>query len=369
MHRFVSILLFLFPGLTHAYSVLSHEAIIDSAWDNSLKPLLLQRYPSATPADLRQAHGFAYGGAIIQDLGYYPSGSHLFSDLTHYIRSGAFITNMLDSATTLDEYAFALGSLAHYAADDQGHSIAVNRAVPLLYPKLAERYGAVITYEQDPAAHLKTEFGFDVLQVARGYYATEAYHDFIGFAVSKPVLERAFAKTYCVPMEDLFGNLDHSLSTYRHVVSGLIPKATKVAWAMKQKDIQKHSPAMVRRQFIYNISRSSYEKEWGRDYEKPTLKERFLAFLVQILPHIGPLKALSFKTPTPAAEDLFVRSFDATLTQYRELLKQVGEHRLSLPDTNFDTGKPAGADRYRLADAAQADLSKLQTKKGLTVCQ
>ncbi len=365
----VLLLLLVFARLGSAYSVLSHEAIIDSAWDASIKPLLKARFPNATEDELTQAHGYTYGGAIIQDLGYYPAGSHLFSDLTHYVRSGAFIMNMIDDATDLNEYAFALGSLAHYAADDEGHSIAVNRAVPMLYPKLARKYGSVMTYEQDPTAHLRTEFAFDVLQVARGYYASKAYHDFIGFSTSKPVLQKAFLQTYCVPLEDLFNNLDHSLGSYRHVISGVIPKATRIAWAMKQKDIQQHSPGLVRRKFLYNLSRSSYEKEWGRDYERPTWKERFVAFLLRLLPHIGPLKALSFQAPTPQAEDLFVRSFDATLEQYRALLKQVASHDLKLVDTNFDTGQPASQAGYRLADKAKEDLAKLQARKGVAACQ
>jgi hypothetical protein len=363
------ILLILFPCVASAYSVLSHEAIIDAAWDVSIQPLLKAKFPNATASDLVQAHAYAYGGAIIQDLGYYPSGSHLFSDLTHYIRSGTFVRNLIGDATTLNDYAFALGALAHYAADNEGHSIAVNHAVPLLYPKLARKYGPLVTYEDDPSAHLRTEFAFDVVQVARGFYASEAYHNFIGFAVSQSVLQTAFRQTYCVDMRELFKNLDHSLSTYRHVVSQTIPKATKVAWAMKQKDIQKHSPSMVRRQFIYNISRSSYEKEWGRDYEKPGAGARFLAFLLKLIPHIGPLRALSFKTPTPEAENLFTRSFDATLSRYRALLKQVGEGTLQLADTNLDTGQPADAATYRLAQQAKTDLTQLQAKDGVTACQ
>src|SRR5499433_3279010 len=183
------------PNL-YSYSVLTHEAIIDSVWKDSIEPLLLQRFPRSSPEDLKKAHAYAYGGSIIQDMGYYPFGSHFFTDLTHYVRSGDFIVSMLRSARNVDEYAFALGALAHYAADTNGHAIAVNRSVPMLYPKLKRKYGAEVTFSDDPASHLKTEFGFDVLQVAKGRYASDAYHDFIGFEVSKPVLDRAFQDTY-----------------------------------------------------------------------------------------------------------------------------------------------------------------------------
>ena len=169
----------------HAYSVLAHEAIIDSAWDQNIKPLLLKRFPNATPDDLVKAHAYAYGGCIIQDMGYYPFGSKFFSDLLHYVRSGDFILNEIAASQDLDEYAFALGSLAHYAADNEGHSIAVNPSVGVEYPKLASEFGRTVTYADNPTAHLRVEFSFDVLQVARGNYAPQSYHDFIGFEIAK----------------------------------------------------------------------------------------------------------------------------------------------------------------------------------------
>ena len=177
------------PSETAAYAVLAHEAIIDSVWDTNIRPLLLKRFPSATVEEIKQAHGYAYGGAIIQDMGYYPHGSFFFSDLTHYVRSGDFILALLRDSKDLDGYAFALGALAHYAADSNGHPVGTNRAVPLLYSKLKKKYGDSVTYEQDKLAHVKTEFGFDVLEVARGRYAPDSYHDFIGFGVSVPLLE------------------------------------------------------------------------------------------------------------------------------------------------------------------------------------
>src|SRR5690349_5752747 len=164
-----------------AYSVLTHEAIIDAAWRDGIRPLLLERFPGATHDELRKAHAYAYGGAIIQDMGYYPFGSHFFSDLTHYVRSGDFVEAMLAESSSLNEYAFALGSLAHYAADNAGHPIGTNRAVAVMFPRLRKKFGPSVTYAQDPVAHLKVEFSFDVEEVAEGLYAPEAYHDFIGF--------------------------------------------------------------------------------------------------------------------------------------------------------------------------------------------
>ena len=150
--RFIAALLFACTPTSpaSAYSVLSHEAIIDAAWDTAIKPILLERFPDASGDDLRKAHAYAYGGAIIQDMGYYPFGSHLFSDLVHYIRSGDFILNEIAEAQDLNEYAFALGSLSHYAADNTGHPVATNLAVPMLYPKVRQKFGRMATYEDNP---------------------------------------------------------------------------------------------------------------------------------------------------------------------------------------------------------------------------
>jgi hypothetical protein len=341
-------------GPARAYSVLTHEAVIDSAWDQAIRPLLVKRFPRSSADDLRRAHGFAYGGAIVQDMGYYPHGSHQFSDLTHYIRSGEFIQNLIRDSQTLEEYAFALGSLAHYAADKEGHTIAVNVVEPMLYPKVRRKFGAIVTYEDDPVRHLKTEFSFDVLQVARGYYAPQAYHDFIGFGVAPDLLDRALAETYCVHLADLFKDPKKAIDSYRRDVSGLIPRATRIAWAMKGKEIEKHSPGMVKRKFIYNISRPSYEKEWGANYDRPRFLDHVVAFLLKLVPPIGPLSDLRFKTPDAKSESLFMESFDRTLDRYRALLRDAGEGTLRLENLNFDTGKPARPGTYRLADEAAA---------------
>jgi hypothetical protein len=344
------------PGETSAYSVLAHEAIVDSAWDTNIRPLLLQRFPNATPQQLKEAHGYAYGGAIIQDMGYYPHGNHLFSDLTHYVRSGDFIVALIRDSRDLDGYAFALGALSHYAADTEGHSLGTNLAEPLLYGKLKKKYGNWITYEQDPLAHIKTEFGFDVLEVAQGRYAPQSYHDFIGFGVDLPLLAQAFQETYGLPLQAVLTNENKVLGSYRYDVSQLIPKATRIAWTLKKDNIRKDRPSMTKRQFLYNVSRSSYRQYWGRDYQGPTFGDRCLAFLIRILPKIGPLKVLELKTPTPATERMFEASFNASLARYRQLLDQVGSNTLVLANLNFDTGRVSGPGQYRLNDETQAQL-------------
>ncbi|HSB10675.1 MAG TPA: zinc dependent phospholipase C family protein [Blastocatellia bacterium] len=349
-----------------AYSVLTHEAIIDGTWDDSIKPLLAKRFPRATADQFREARAYSYGGAIIQDMGYYPFGSKTFSDLVHYVRSGDFIEALLREAGNLNEYAFALGALAHYAADNEGHSIAVNPVVPVLYPKLRAKYGNRVTYAEDPIAHLRTEFGFDVLQVVRNRYASQSYHDFIGFEVSKPVLERAFKHTYGVELKDLFGSVDLALATFRRSVSVVIPEMTKVAWETKKDEIEKAAPGVTRERFIYNLSRADYEKEWGGQYEKPGGLEKTLAVFLRIMPKVGPLAPLSFRPATPEAERLFVESLDATLTRYRALLRQARAGTANLQNTDFDTGKSTRAGEYKLADKTYAKLLKRLDRNGFS---
>jgi hypothetical protein len=347
-----------------AYAVLAHEAIIDSAWTTNIRPLLLKRFPDATDEQLKEAHGYAYGGAIIQDMGYYPHGSFFFSDLTHYVRSGDFVLALLRDSKDLDGYAFALGALAHYAADTDGHAIGTNRAVPLLYPKLKSKYGDTVTYEQDRLAHVKTEFGFDVLEVAQGRYAPDNYHDFIGFGVSTPLLEQAFQETYGLDLKVVLSDEDKVLGSYRYDVSRLLPEATRVAWSLKKNDIQKDQPGVTRRKFLFNLSRASYQKNWGKQYQQPSFGERFLAFLIRILPKFGPLRVLELKTPTPAAEQLFEASFNDSLSRYQKLLVQAGTGQPDLPNENFDTGEMTGPGKYRLTDETQAKLLDALAKQG-----
>ena len=345
-----------FPVTAAAYSVLSHEAIIDAAWDTNLKPLLLKRFPDATPDELREAHGYAYGGAIIQDMGYYPHGSMFFSDLAHYVRSADFVVALLHDSKDLNEYAFALGAMAHYAADTDGHRLGTNRAVPVLYPKLRKKHGDFVTYEDDPLAHVKTEFGFDVLEVAKERYAPDSYHDFIGFQVAAPLLEQAFRETYGLDLKKVLSNEDKVIGSYRRDVSSLIPRATRIAWSLKEKEIEKDVPGITRRKFLYNLSRSSYERSWGKDYQRPTFWDHFLAFLYKILPKVGPLRVLQLRTPTPETERMFQASFNATMDRFRGLLKEQGEGRLKLANNNFDVGEFTPPGKYRMNDDAHAKL-------------
>lgn len=350
-------LLALAPREAGAYSVLAHESNVDALWDSSIRPLLVRRFPRSTAQELQDARAFAYGGSVIQDLGYYPFGSHFFSNLLHYVRSGDVVEAMIREAADVNEYAFALGSLAHYAADNTGHPEAVNRAVAMMFPKLQAKYGDSITYVKSPATHVLVEFSFDVVQAAAGTYASEVYHRFIGFEVSKPVLERAFRQIYGLEMKDVFlFDEDMAIGSYRHAISETIPEITRIAWRDKREEIEKLMPGVARDRFVFTLSRQQYEAQYGTHYKKPGLVARVLAFFYRLLPKIGPLRPLSFRAPTPEAEKLFVESLKDTRDRYRTSLTAVGAGRLDLRNTDFDTGRPSGHGEYELADETYAEL-------------
>jgi hypothetical protein len=338
-----------------AYSVLTHEEIVDLLWSDEIQPLLLKRFPELSQDQIREAHAYAYGGAVIQDLGYYPFGSREFSDLVHYVRSGDFVRELLLESRDVNEYAFALGALSHYASDIAGHP-AVNQAVALEYPKLRAKFGKSVRYAQDKTAHLKTEFGFDTVQVAQNRYASERYHDFIGFQVSKSLLERAFPVVYGLELQDVLAHEDLAVGSYRFAVSRLIPQMTQVALQTHKKEFMRETPNFARHKFLYRLSRSDYEKEWGKDYVKPGLGTRILSTLLRYMPKIGPFKGLAFNNPTPQTEDLYIKSINTTVDEYRVFLKQVSTETLVLPNCDFDSGQATKAAEYSLTDDTYAKL-------------
>jgi Zinc dependent phospholipase C len=346
-----------------AYSVLTHEEIVDLLWTDAIQPLLLKRYPGLSEDQIREAHAYAYGGAVIQDLGYYPFGNREFSNLVHYVRSGDFVRELLLESQDVNEYAFALGALSHYASDIVGHP-AVNQAVAIQYPKLRAKFGESVRYAQGKTAHLKTEFGFDTVQVAKNRYASQQYHDFIGFQVSKPLLERVFPVVYGVELKDVLTHEDLAVGSYRFAVSRLIPQMTQVALQTHKKDLMRETPNFAKRKFLYRLSRSNYEKEWGKDYVKPGLGTRILSTLLRYMPRIGPFKGLAFNNPTPQTEDLYIKSINTTVDQYRAFLEAVRTDTLLLPNCDFDSGKTTKPAEYALTDDTYAKLlARLSQRK------
>jgi hypothetical protein len=355
--RVVAFLLFVLvcSGFGNGYSVLTHEEIVDLLWKDQLRPMLLERFPHASEEDLKQAHSYAYGGSVIQDMGYYPFGSKYFSDLVHYVRSGDFVMALIQESSNLDEYAFALGALAHYASDNSGHPT-INRVVAITFPKLRKKYGPEVTYVDNPTAHIRTEFGFDMVQVAKNRYTSDNFHDFIGFNISKPLLERAFADTYGLQLQDVMHNEDLAIGTFRRAISKLIPDMTRVALISRRKEIVRDTPNFNEKEFLYHLSRAQYQKEWGDGYRKPGFGSRVLALFLKIVPKVGPFKAVAFKIPTTQTEDMYIKSINKTVDDYGALLRQQRQVQLRLADMDFDTGRETRAGEYSLADQTYAHL-------------
>jgi len=355
--RRLALLLFVafFSGSCLSYSVLTHEQVVDLKWKDQIQPLLQKRFPGATEEGLRKAHAYAYGGCVLQDMGYYPFGNRFFSDLVHYVRSGDFVEALLQDASDLNEYAFALGALSHYASDNSGHPT-INLVVALQFPKLRKKYGDVVTYANDPKAHIRTEFGFDMVQVAKNRYTSDRYHDMIGFEVSKPLLERAFQETYDLRLEDVFGDVDLAIGSYRRSVSTLIPEMTRVALLSRRDVIVKDTPNFTKTKFLYYLSRSNYEHEWGTVYRRPGMGTRILAFILKLIPKVGPFKAINFKVPTKQTEDMYIKSVDDTVENYTGLLRELNTGKLELLNRDCDTGRETVAGEYALTDKTYAWL-------------
>ena len=352
------------PLSSMAYSVLAHEAIVDASWEKSMQPLLKHKYPGVTEEQLKEAHAYAYGGAIAPDMGYFPFGSKLFTNLVHYVRSGDFVNALLDEAQDVNEYAFALGFLCHYMADKYGHFLGTNRCVPIVYPKMRKKYGNLVTYAEDQTSHKRMEFAFDVLETARGNYASGAYHDFIGFKVSRSLLERAFNKIYGLDLNDLFKNFSLAIETFRWTVQSLFPVLTRAAWVTKKTEILKLQPTATSKSFRYKMNRANYYEEFGKKHRKPGIFPSALSFLIRVLPKIGPLKSLKLKEPGPAAEKLFIESFDTVLVNCASSMKTLSSGNINFANIDFDTGGETAPGEYKLADVNYKNLLlRLNEKK------
>ncbi len=357
LNRIIIALILSAPFTGKAYGVLTHEAIIDAAWEKSIVPLLKQKYPATTADQLKEAHAYAYGGAVSPDMGYYPSGSKLFTDFVHYVRSGDMVNALIKNAANVNQYAFALGFLSHYHADKYGHPLGTNRSVPVVYPKVREEHGNHVTYAQDKISHIRMEFGFDVLQVAKGNYASQSYREFIGFKVDTAVLARAFSEVYGLNINEVFENhFNRSVETFRFVVANIFPLITRSAWATKQGDIKKQDSTATAARFNYKMRQRNYNKTFGTGYKRPGIFPTFFSFIIRILPKVGPTRALKFKAPTPDAEKFFIESFDSVLHHYSIQLNQLQTQTVKLADLDFDTGKPTERCEYPLADIAYSDL-------------
>lgn len=331
------------PRTAHAYSLLTHEQLIDLTWQSSIVPLLLSRYPTLTPAQLEHARAYAYGGCVIQDIGYYPLGDAFFSDLTHYVRTGDFVVNLFRNAGNADELAFAVGALSHYIGDTIGHSEATNLAVPLEFPKLARKYGSVVNYAEGEHQHVQTEFAFDINEIAHHRLAPVHYLRTVGLQVPTKQLALAFYQTYGLSEDFAVGRRRRiNVGAYRFAVHHFIPRIAYATTLLHRKD----EPADVNNAELANLEHdiASVEQQnhWERYRRKPGLGTYSLAGLLFTLPKFGPLKLVAVKGPKTQTEAEYIHS----VVQSQQLLERTLRRFTPPPATRSTAQLAAAADTH-----------------------
>jgi len=360
-------LLLLAAPLASAFSFLTHETIIDVAWENGIKPVLLAKYPDTTPAELRTAHAYAYGGSVIQDAGYYPFGHPPFSDLAHYVRTGDFVTNLIRQSHNVNELAFALGALSHYVGDPIGHREAVNPAVALEFPHLEQEYGPIVTYEESPHAHVRTEWAFDIDQLSHARFAPAAYLRHVGFRVPHGLLERAFYATYGLPLHKVVGDESRSIATYSWSVRQFLPRISYAEVLLHRKSFPPDEDLPGFQTFAARLKDAAVRNRWeAYRKHKPSFQTRMVALLIMILPRVGVLSDLAIRGPSRDSEEKYVEAVNAAIDRYQQLLgelAQQGQDGFSVPDLDLDTGYPSRPGTYRLMDETYASLLKEVTRE------
>ncbi|MGD0445120.1 MAG: zinc dependent phospholipase C family protein [Edaphobacter sp.] len=344
------------------YSVQSHEQLIDLAWKQSIRPILLKHFPTLTEAQIQEAHAYAYGGCAIQDFGYYPFGNVFFSDLTHYVRAGDFVLSLLRNAETPDELAFAIGALSHYIGDTIGHGAAVNYAVPIEFPKLEQRYGSIVNYAQNPHAHVQTEFAFDINQLSKRRFAPSAYLKFVGLEVSNTLIRKAFFETYGLNLKDIIGSKETSIRVYRRAVRSFIPNIARAETILHKKNFPTDTPSPDLSQLRDDLLQASADNNWEAYRKNPGFGSHLYAGFIFILPKVGALKLLAIKGPNQQTEDLYVKSMNRSIKMLRRVLNDYDHLDHYLVNRDLDTGefvKPGG---YPLTDKTYAKLLSVITR-------
>ena len=344
------------------YSVQTHEQLIDLAWKQSIRPLLLKRYPTLTEAQIKEAHAYAYGGCAIQDLGYYPFGNPLLSNLTHYVRPGDFVLSLIRNAHTADELAFAIGALSHYIGDTIGHSEAINLAVPVEFPKLEKKYGPIVTYDQGEHAHVRTEFAFDVNEITKHHFAPSAYLKHVGLAVPIPLLRRAFFQTYGIDLYQVIGHRKPVLSGYRFAVRIFLPRIAYAEVILHKNGFPPETPSEALDKLNKDLAQSDFENGWDQYRKTPGIGTHLLAGILFILPPIGPLSDAAIRGPNAATQELYVQSLNHSTDSLRHTLAHFGAITSLVPNCDLDTGAKVKPGAYRLTDETYAKLLDVLTR-------
>ena len=349
-------LFLLFCPIARPYSVQTHQQIVDLTWHASIEPLLVARYPGITPAQLRTAHAYAYGGSAIQDLGYYPFGNEFFSDLTHYVRPGDFVVSLIRNASNANELAFAIGALSHYMGDTIGHSGAVNPSVAVEFPKLSRRFGNSIAYEDDEHAHVRTEFAFDINEIAKRRFAPLHYLRHVGLGVPTHLLSVAFYETYGLDADRILGNHRSVLRGYRFGVRSFLPRIAYAETVLHRGGMPPDTPGPELDKLVADLTQAATENNWEPYRRKPGIGTYTLAGLIFILPKVGVLSDLAIRGPVPFTEDLYVSSVNRTAAELRLALRNLPRFANRMPNLDLDTGATVRPGGYRLADRTYAKL-------------
>ncbi|HET9098961.1 MAG TPA: zinc dependent phospholipase C family protein [Acidobacteriaceae bacterium] len=368
----VALLVFgLFPQPTDAYSFLTHEDLVDVAWHGSIRPALLARFPNTTAAQLREARSYAYGGATIQDLGYYPFGHQFFSNLTHYVRAGKFVNNLIRDSRTVDEYAFALGALSHYVGDNDGHREATNPSTAIEFPLLGRKYGRIVTYDEAPHAHVRTEFAYDVEQFGRHEFAPVGYMHAIGFKVPHDLVERAFFETYGLSLRSVLGQPRPAFHSYDSAVAKMLPTFAHAEVLIHRKDFPPVDDTPAYQEFSKRQREAAAENGWALYKKKAGFEVHFVAFLIRIVPKIGPISDLAIRGPNAKTNRWYIESVNRSMHDYERMLGEMAkdpQHQLNLPDRDLDTGNLVRPGGYKLTDKTYAELlNKLTADPGRRV--
>jgi Zinc dependent phospholipase C len=357
------VLAVLVVGKLAAYSVQTHEQLIDLSWKATIRPFILRRFPHATDAELERAHSFAYGGCAIQDLGYYPGGNRFFSDLSHYVRSGDFVAYLFEQAKNPDELAFAIGALSHYVGDNIGHSTAINPSVGVEFPKLAKRYGSSVTYDQNPHAHVRTEFAFDINEISKRRMAPSAYLRHIGLRVPSALLAQAFSDTYGLDFNQILGERRPVVRGYRFAVRSFLPRIAYAETVLHRRGFPPDVRSPAFQVFERNLAEADFKKNWDQYRKKAGIGTHLLAWTIFVLPKFGPLSMLAIRGPNPDTHERYVESVNNATDLLRRLLAN-GDRTLSLPNRDLDTGEKVRPGAYPLTDQTYAKLLRALTTQG-----
>ncbi|WP_052732926.1 zinc dependent phospholipase C family protein [Hymenobacter terrenus] len=337
------------------FALLTHQAVVDSCWARAVVPALERSYPGASAAQLREARSYAYGGAMLHDLGYFPGSAVLFSDLTHYVRPGDFVRALQEEAHDRNELAFALGALAHYVADAYGHPEAANAVTSLVFPELNSPLGSLVTYAEAPDQHSQIEFAFDVAQLEAGYYRSEEFHEAIGTRVSRQALERAFQRTYGLPLAKVLPRVGPSLAVYRLFANQLLPAAARASLYLPSHQVRQLSPT-ERRDYYARINTGRFRRRTRAQANRLSLGMHALVAVVHTLPRCGVASLLAFRPLSPAALATMRCGFGEALANYQTALADLNA---PLPNLNLDTGQPIHVADYPLADSTYAVWRRL----------